>query len=149
MATKLVLPIVPLAKVKVRTLGGSRPACTDTAASAGSNESVMSISPSLSNWRCAGPLAGNCSPRRQRVGRSGSYQAHKGAVTCAKLASVAGRCSTAGSATRSSSACLRKVEPRKLLTSGWVSRPGCLRAQSSSAAADRGTSAALRMRAES
>ena len=39
-------------------MAGSRPAPTEAAASAGLNESVMSISPSLSSWRCAEPLSG-------------------------------------------------------------------------------------------
>ena len=109
----------------------------------------MSISPSLSSWRCAGPLSGNCWPLRHSAGRSWSYHDHSGAVTLSKFASVAGCCSTATSGTSSYSACFKKVEPRKLLTLGCVSRPGWRRAHTSNAGAERGTSAALRMRAES
>ena len=100
-ATKLVLPMLPLRIVKLRTEAGNWPLSTDTAASAGLNDSVMSISPSLSNWRCAWPFSGNCWPRRHRAGRNWSYQAHSGAVTRAKLSSLAGCCITVGSGVRS------------------------------------------------
>ena len=70
----------PCANTNVRTVSGSRPAWIDTAASAGLNEIMMSISPSFSSCRCAGPFSGNCAPWRHSWGCSASYQAHSGAV---------------------------------------------------------------------
>jgi hypothetical protein len=100
-ATKLVLLIMPLAMTKMRAPGGSVWLAIDTAASAGSKAMWMSMAPSFMSWRWAGPLSGNSRPSRQSLGRSWSYQAQSGAVTGPKLASVAGCCSTDGSATRS------------------------------------------------
>jgi len=142
-ATKLVLPIVPLAITKMRAPGGSNWFAIDTAASAGSKAMWMSIAPSFINWRWAGPVSGNSRPARQSAGRNWSYQAHNGAVTEPKVASVAGCCSTDGSGSRSQRACFRKVAPRKLRTVGCVTRPGCWRANASSAGAEVGMSASL------
>ena len=80
-ATKLVLPIVPLSSTYVRTVTGNKPAFAATAASAGLNEIITSISPSFINCRCAGPFSGNWSAVAPEIGRSASYQVHSGAVT--------------------------------------------------------------------
>ena len=93
--------MLPLLKVKVRTLSGNLPESTDTAASAGVNDNVMSISPSFSSWRCAAPFSGNCRPWRQSIGRSRSYHGQSGAVTRAKLSSVAACWNTSTSGTSS------------------------------------------------
>ncbi len=138
MATKLVLPMVPFSSTKVRTLSGRMPLPMAVEASLGLKEIMMSISPSARSWRMAGPVSGNCSPLRHRVGLSCSYQRQSGAVTGMKVASVAGDSSTCGSSASSCRACFRKVEPRKLRIRGCVMRPGLRRAQSSIAGIERG-----------